>query len=100
MRPEFSSVLKSLIVLVVVVAGISAFSFCAESPADACMLACCGGADRARPLGRVARFVGCARSWLAATLFSPLALGARRPQVQLASTFSAPALLAGSSLRI
>jgi hypothetical protein len=100
MRAQTHLLFRYLVVFVVILTGVIAFSMCAESPVDACVLACCGGADSARPLGRVARWLSRARSWVASAWSSSVAVGMRQPQAQVASTFCAPTLLAASSLRI
>lgn len=94
MRTEMTSLLRYFVVFVMVLAGVIAFSVCAESPADACVLACCGGADRARPLGRFAAIsVSSACAAIARTFFSGL-------RTAIASPALDPALLRASSLRI
>jgi hypothetical protein len=93
MRTEMTSLLRYFVVFVMVLAGIIAFSVCAESPADACVLACCGGADRARPLGR---FAAIAVSSAGAAI-AHASSGFRAAGASLALD---PTILRASSLRI
>jgi hypothetical protein len=93
MRTEMTSLLRYFVVFVVVLAGVIAFSVCAESPADACVLACCGGADRARPLGRFAAMSVSSACVAIARMSSGFRMAVASPALD-------PALLRASSLRI
>jgi hypothetical protein len=100
MRLEMTSLLKYAIVFLMILSAVIAFSVCAESSFDSCMQACCGGADRSRPLGRIARFLS-AGSLFALSIALTLSVRASvRFRSLVASFVPSPDVLRASSLRI
>ena len=100
MRAEIHLLLRYLVVFAVVLTGVIAFPVCAEGPSDACMLACCGGVDRSRLLGRLLRGMagGCLSAVTAARVM--LSLGSSGIESRPAAFLCTPGLLRASSLRI
>jgi hypothetical protein len=95
-----TSLLKHAIVFLMIVSAVIAFSVCAESSFDACMQACCGGADRSRTLGRIARFLSAGCLFAVSIALALSARASERFRLLVASYFRSPDVLRASSLRI